>query len=74
MATPIVILLVLSAAAVGLCIGFLFGHHAAHERADRRGQAVRRYREALHDEHDEHDEIERTRGGLDHSLGVRFNR
>jgi len=71
MATPIIVLLVLMAAGVGLCIGFLLGHSAAYERADRRGQAVRRYRKALYDEHDD---IERAYGDIDHSLGVRFHR
>lgn len=75
MATPIIVVLLCLAAGTGLCVGYLLGHQAAHERAERRGQAVRRYRQAF-DDHP--DDIERVGGAelrpSDLSLGVRFHR
>lgn len=62
MNTALVIALLAMAGGVGLCLGFLLGHQAAHERAGRAGQASRRYLDAIEDR--------------DHDLamGVRFRR
>ena len=62
MDTAIVVLLVAMAAGTGLCLGYLIGHHAAHERDNRRGKAARRYLDAV--EKRDHDL----------SMGVRFHR
>ena len=62
MDTSLVTLLVAMAAGVGLCAGYLIGHTAAHERAERRGKAARRYLDAV------------ERRDHDLSMGVRFHR
>lgn len=58
----IVIVLLAMAAGVGLCLGYLLGHQAAHDRAARRGKAARRYLDAV--ENRDHDL----------AMGVRFHR
>lgn len=62
MDTALVIVLLAMAAGVGLCLGYLLGHQAAHEREGRRGKAARRYLDAV------------AGGENDHSMGVRFHR
>lgn len=62
MDTALVMVLLAMAAGVGLCLGFLLGHQAAHEREGRRSQAVRRYLDAVES------------GENDHAIGVRFHR
>ena len=62
MELSIVIVLLAMAVGVGLCFGYLIGHQAAHEREGRRGQAVRRYLDAVES------------GENDHAMGVRFHR
>lgn len=63
MDTALVIVLLAMAAGVGLCLGYLIGHQAAHERAGRVGQASRRYLDAVED-----------RDEIDNAMGVRFYR
>lgn len=63
MDTALVIVLLAMAVGVGLCLGYLIGHTASHERESRRGVAAKRYFDAL----EKRDEI-------DHSYGVRFHR
>lgn len=58
----IVIVLLAMAFGVGLCVGYLLGHHAAHERDERRGKAARRYLDAI------------ERRDHDLAMGVRFHR
>lgn len=58
----IVIVLLAMAFGVGLCVGYLLGHQAAHERDERRGKAARRYLDAV------------ERRDHDLSMGVRFHR
>lgn len=58
----IVIVLLAMAAGVGLCVGYLLGHQAAHERDERRGKAARRYLDAV------------ERRDHDLAMGVRFRR
>lgn len=62
MDTSIVIVLLTMAAGVGICLGYLIGQVAAHERADRRGKAARRYLDAV------------ERRDHDLAMGVRFHR
>jgi len=58
----IVIVLLAMAFGVGLCVGYLCGHQAAHERDSRRGKAAKRYLDAVES------------GENDHAMGVRFHR
>lgn len=62
MDTALVMVLLAMAAGVGLCLGYLLGHHAAFERDSRRGKAAKRYLDAVES------------GENDHAIGVRFHR
>lgn len=62
MDTALVMLLIAMAGGVGLCLGYLIGHQAAHDRENRRGKAAKSYLDAL----EKRDDVDRARGDVLH--------